>query len=80
MTCIPTLKHAYAFSLPLPQDANLAWLAANFMAQDHPLVAAMRAQVGSSAMQASHAMRRRRAEESAAWQRGDGQMHPALPK
>ncbi|KAI7845248.1 hypothetical protein COHA_001290 [Chlorella ohadii] len=26
------------------QDANLAWLAANFMAQDHPLVAAMRAQ------------------------------------
>ncbi|PRW56665.1 Serine threonine kinase regulator of stationary phase [Chlorella sorokiniana] len=26
------------------QDANLAWLAANFMALDHPLVAAMRAQ------------------------------------
>ncbi|PRW56812.1 hypothetical protein C2E21_4601 [Chlorella sorokiniana] len=26
------------------QDANLAWLAANFMALEHPLVAAMRAQ------------------------------------
>lgn len=29
-----------------PQDASLAWLAANFMEQRHPLVAAMRAQGG----------------------------------
>lgn len=36
-------------SPPRQQDANLAWLAANFMAQDHPLVAAMKAQASGTA-------------------------------
>ena len=46
-TPFPTPPHNTA--CPAPQDAALAWCAANFKEQRHPLVAAMRAQVSTMA-------------------------------